>query len=126
MRVEIRVGADDGLAALDLYRWLRKDPELRRHAAVNPGRPRPGDGTMGATDVIELVVGQSIAALNLALAYAAWRAARPTAPCVTITVDGRSVTLQGACDDETIRRITDLLSRPADGPRRPENDLETA
>ncbi|MGP4003169.1 effector-associated constant component EACC1 [Streptomyces sp. 8N706] len=39
-------------------------------------------GARGATDVIELVLGQGIAALSFAVTYAARRTARPSAPAV--------------------------------------------
>ncbi|MCX4904480.1 hypothetical protein [Streptomyces sp. NBC_00878] len=126
MLVEMRVGDGGGLAAAELYRWLRQDPRIRRHAEVSLGSSRPDLPTMGAFDVVNLVIGQGIAALNLALSYAAWRATRRSAPSVTITVHGRSITVEGRCDDATIRRIVELLSAPADEPSRSENDLESA
>ncbi|MFE6285666.1 hypothetical protein [Streptomyces sp. NPDC057877] len=124
MRIEIQVGRGGGPATADLYRWLRRDPRVRRHAEVSLGRSRAGGAdrgastTMAAYDVVELVVGQGIAALNLALSYAAWRAARPSAPSgsrdpsapsVTFTANGRSITVRGRCDEATTRLITELL-----------------
>lgn len=109
MLVQLRADAeDDTLTTLDLYRWLRQDPDIRRHAEVALSPPPSGSETMGAVDIVNLVLGQAFTALNLALSYAAWRAARPTAPAVTITVDNRSVTVTGA-DEETVARIVELL-----------------
>jgi hypothetical protein len=125
MRIEIRVGEGDESAALDLYRWLRRDRDIRRHADLSLGSARPGDGAMGAADLIDLVLGHGIAALNLALSYAAWRATRSAAPSVTFTVDGRSVTVQGRCDEETVRMIADVLDGRTDDTRQPQDDLET-
>ncbi|CCK32639.1 hypothetical protein BN159_8261 [Streptomyces davaonensis JCM 4913] len=119
MRIEIRVATDDGPTTLDLYRWLRRDPDVRGHADLCLGAPAD-DATMGAADVIDVVLGHGIAALNLALSYVAWRAARPSAPAVTLTVDGVSVTVQGPCDEETVRLLTGLLERRTSG-----SDLES-
>ena len=109
MHVQLSAATDDGvLTTLDLYRWLRQDPAVRRHTDVTLGSPRADGRTMGAVEVVNLVLGQSFSALNLALAYANWRNARPTAAPVTITVEGRSVTVTGA-DEETVARIVELL-----------------
>ncbi|OKJ90725.1 hypothetical protein AMK31_03140 [Streptomyces sp. TSRI0107] len=131
MEVRIAVaGAESGQGAalIDLYRWLRRDPDVHRHAAVGLAPSAPGSGTMGAVDVIELVVGQGLTALNLALAYAAWRRTRHSAPPLTIHVNGGSLTVHDA-SEETVRRIVAELSSleerearegdeepPADGP----------
>lgn len=97
--VRIRLGAsgaDGGArATLDFYAWLRQTPDVRDHADVSLRpveqddslRPAQQDDaeTMGAVEIIELVLSQGFAALNLALAYASWRTARPSAPAVTLT-----------------------------------------
>ncbi|EPD58866.1 MULTISPECIES: effector-associated constant component EACC1 [Streptomyces] len=114
MHVQLRAAKDDGtLIALDLYRWLRQDPEVRHRTPVTRGTARPGDGTMGAVEVIDLVLGQTFTALNLALAYAAWRTARPSGTPVTITAEGRSITVTGA-DEETVARIAAHLRPEAE------------
>ncbi|MFC8567947.1 hypothetical protein ACFUIW_19515 [Streptomyces sp. NPDC057245] len=128
MLVQLRAEPDDDVrTALDLYAWLRGDPDVRAHAEVGIGPSEPGGETMGAAEVVNLVVGQTFAALNLALAYASWRQARPAAPAVTLTVDGRSLTVEGA-SQETLRQIVELLGEPrtdgtqtppVDGPRDP-------
>jgi hypothetical protein len=110
VKVRIAVAESGQEAALiDLYRWLRRDPDVHRHAAVGLAPSAPGSGTMGAVEVIELIVGQGLTALNLALAYAAWRRTRHSAPPVTIHVNGGSLTVQDA-SEETIRRIVAELS----------------
>lgn len=109
MQVQIKVAEDDGGTALiDLYRWLRQDDDLRRHAGVRLRPPRQTGGFMGTLEVIDLVLNQGIAAANLALAYATWRAGRPASPPVTITVDGMSVTVTDG-SEESVRRIVELL-----------------
>jgi hypothetical protein len=110
MYIRIGISGDDRESALiDLYRWLLRDADVRRHATVSLSSDAPSSGTMGAIDVINLVVGQGLTALNLALSYAAWRNARPSAPAVTITVDGGSVTVHDA-SEETVRRIVAALA----------------
>ncbi|MEU9385867.1 hypothetical protein AB0D38_35095 [Streptomyces sp. NPDC048279] len=120
--------ADGGQDAVrDLYRWLREDPDARRAATPAlvpaPDAPTPPPGTaMGAVEIIELVLGQGFSALNLALAYAAWRGQRPAAPLIVIQLgDGRSVTVQDG-SAETVRRIVAALEEPAARPRDPDPD----
>ncbi|MER5531386.1 hypothetical protein ABT075_43565 [Streptomyces sp. NPDC002677] len=115
--------ADGGQDAVrDLYRWLREDPDVRRSAtptlvpAPDAAGQRPGTA-MGAVEIIELVLGQGFSALNLALAYAAWRGQRPTAPPIVIQLgDGRSVTVHDG-SAETVRRIVAALEEPSDRPQ---------
>ncbi|MEU1804038.1 hypothetical protein [Streptomyces sp. NPDC019937] len=106
LRVKISAEADDGdLAIHDLYRWLRQDTDVRAHADLNmlPARPH------GKLEIIDLVVSQGLGALNLGLSYAAWRAARPTAPAVVISANGRSITVRGECDADTVRRFVEAM-----------------
>ena len=118
--MEIRLGVrGDGTAALlDLHRWLRGDQDVSRHARIGLGAAEPSDEDMGAVEVISLVVGHTLTALNLALSYAAWRQARPAAPAVTLTVGERTLVLHDA-SDETVQRIvrelTGEAAREADG-----------
>ncbi|MEU9603398.1 hypothetical protein [Streptomyces sp. NPDC048057] len=110
MLVQLRAEPDDGvLTTLDLYTWLRRDPDVRDHSRLSLDASDPSGETMGAVEVINLVLGQTFTALNLALSYANWRAARPTAPAISLTVDGRSLALQGV-SEETLSRIVDLLA----------------
>ncbi|WP_371578540.1 hypothetical protein [Streptomyces sp. NBC_01314] len=120
MRIEIGVPADQsGAVLLDLHRWLRQDDDVRRHAQVRLAPPAHPSGTMDAVEVIDLVLGQTFAALNLALAYATWRAARPAAPAVTVSSAGVSVTVRDG-SEESIRRIVEMLdSLPRGGPGEP-------
>lgn len=99
---------DTGVAVADFYGWLRGDMEFRREVQALSLQSRGEPGAMGATDVIELVLGQGIAALNLAVAYATWRTARPSAPAVTITFPGGTLTVQDG-NEETVRRIVEAL-----------------
>ncbi|MFK4070254.1 hypothetical protein [Streptomyces sp. NPDC029674] len=116
--VQIRLdesGAGGGeCATLDLYTWLRQTADVRDHADIGlrPARQDGDAATMGTVDIIDVLLGHGIAALNLAVAYAAWRTARPSAPAVTVTTGRGSVTVHGASDDE-IRRITAVLQDDA-------------
>lgn len=111
--VRIRVGqGEEGLTTLDLYRWLRADRDIREHADMSLGPSHPDNETMGAVEVINLVLGHGFAALNLALAYASWRGQRPSAPSVTIITNNGSITVQGH-SEETVRRIVAALEPDA-------------
>ncbi|WP_438483864.1 effector-associated constant component EACC1 [Streptomyces sp. S186] len=111
MAIRISTAADDdgGVALRDLYGWLRQDPDVRNHADLSLEAAQQSPGTMGALDVVNMVLGQGFSALNLALSYAAWRAARPTAPAITLTVNGVSITVRDG-SEETVRRIVRELS----------------
>jgi hypothetical protein len=122
--VQVRIAvAESGqeAALIDLYRWLRRDPDVHRHTAVGLAPSAPGSGSMGAVEVIELVVGQGLTALNLALAYAAWRRTRHSAPPVTIQVNGGSVTV-GDASEETVRRIVAELAALEEREQRREDE----
>ncbi|MGW2960784.1 effector-associated constant component EACC1 [Streptomyces sp. NPDC001220] len=119
MHIRVATTAEDGHDTVsDLYRWLREDPDVRRHATVElmpSGRP---GGAMGAVEIIDLVLSQGFSALNLAMSYAAWRTARPAAPPITITVTAtdRPLTVDDA-SEETIRRIVQALQSTAGSDR---------
>ncbi|WP_173869343.1 hypothetical protein SALCHL_001756 [Streptomyces albus subsp. chlorinus] len=117
VEVEISVAGGDAAATADLYRWLRDDPQLRRHAVVGlgtrqeadaPGSGGTGGTAMGAFEVVELVLTQGFSAANLALAYAAWRSARPAAPPLTVVVDGTSLRIEGGSPEELARLVRAL------------------
>ncbi|MET9083869.1 hypothetical protein ABZX77_18625 [Streptomyces sp. NPDC004237] len=114
---------DGHLIVGELHDWLVGDPDLRRTAAIRR-IPRESAGTtgptgptgvMGSLDVIEVVVGQGIAALNLAVAYASWRSTRPAPPRLTVTLPGGTLTVT---DDspEALERILAALREPAPTP----------
>ena len=108
--IQIRMsgpGADTALSSL--YAWLRDEPDVRQRAQISLLAAESGPADMGAVfDVIQLVVDDGFQAMNLALAYAAWRATRPRQPHVTIEYDGITVTLNGS-DSETVEAIVHLL-----------------
>jgi hypothetical protein len=108
--IQIRMsgpGADTALSSL--YAWLRDEPEVRQHAQMSLLAAEPEPSDMGtAFDVIQLVVDSGFQAMNLALAYAAWRATRQSQPQVTIEHDGITVALHGA-EPETVEAIVHAL-----------------
>ncbi|MEU2339693.1 hypothetical protein ABZ770_40160 [Streptomyces sp. NPDC006654] len=106
---------EDGyLIISELHDWLVGDAELRRSTQIHRVT-RESAGTMGALDVIEVVLGQGIAAANLALAYASWRSTRPAPPRVSVTLPGGTLTVT---DDspEALERILAALREPIPGP----------
>jgi hypothetical protein len=83
-----------------LHAWLCEEPDIRRHARMSLVATEPSPSDLGATfEVIQLVVDSGFQALNLALAYAAWRATRRSRPQVTIERDEIKITLEGAEPD---------------------------
>jgi len=102
-------GADATLSSL--YAWLRDESDVRQHAQISLLAAESGPADMGmAFDIIQLVVDSGFQAMNLALAYAAWRATRPSRPHVTIEYDGITVTLDGS-ESETVEAIVHVLDR---------------
>jgi len=101
------LGADDALSSL--YEWLRDEPDVWQHAKISMLAAEPGPAVMGtAFDVIQLIVDGSFQAMNLALAYAAWRATRPSHPHVTIEHDGMTISLDGS-EPDTVEAIIHAL-----------------
>ena len=110
MSIQISIsGAEADRELASLYTWLREEPDVRLHARImlKAGGPRPGE--LGAAfDIIQLVVDSGFQALNLALAFAAWRTTRPSHPAVTIESEGTKVTLEEA-DPDTVETIVRAL-----------------
>ena len=101
MRIQIRVAGQDADQELrSLYAWLLEDSDLRRQAQASLVVTEPQPAEMGgALELIQLVVDSGFQALSLALAYASWRATRPSRPQVTIERDGVNITLDDAEPD---------------------------
>ncbi|MEV1070090.1 hypothetical protein [Streptomyces sp. NPDC050263] len=115
MRIRIETTAEDDHGTVpDLYRWLRQDSDVRRHSVLELVPREQSVTTMGTVEIIDMVLGQGLTALNLALSYAAWRTARPAAPPITISVGGGSITVHDASED-TIRRIVEALASASAG-----------
>ncbi|WP_262057555.1 effector-associated constant component EACC1 [Streptomyces sp. STR69] len=106
---------DDGQLLVDeLHTWLAGDADLHRTAEIRRVA-RDAAGTMGALDVIEVVVGQGVAVLNLAMAYASWRSTRPVPPAVTVTFPGGSALTVTDDSPEALELILATLRATPDG-----------
>ena len=112
MLIQIRMTGPDADRELgSLYTWLQGEPDIRRHSSMSLMSAEPPPSEMGAAfDVIQLVVDSGFQTLNLALAYASWRATRPSRPQVTIEGDGAKVTLDDA-DPDTVQAIVRAIGR---------------
>ncbi|MFC4517980.1 hypothetical protein [Streptomyces ehimensis] len=116
MKIQVQVEADDDPGVIrDLYQWLRADPDIRRHVSMELAPSPLASETMGAAEIINMVLSQSFTALNLALAYASWKSARPTAPPVTIHVSGGSFTLNDTSEQALQRLVQALQSAEGEG-----------
>lgn len=115
MPIYIRMDGDDAAGELrTLYGWLLNEPEVRRHATVSLMSEEPDAGQMGtALEAVKLVVDGGFQVLDLALAYAGWRATRPSKRVVTVERDGTTVSLADADPDE-IDKIVRLLGADRD------------
>ncbi|MGA6158102.1 effector-associated constant component EACC1 [Stenotrophomonas sp. NPDC087984] len=115
MRIDVAV--DGGEAELrSLLDWLRRDPAARRGAHVELVQAEPSPGQMGVlTDVLQLVTENAWSAASFALALSTWRQTRPHARRITVRRGDLTVDLDGG-DDEELRRLIDVLVRPAAAP----------
>jgi hypothetical protein len=112
MPIQIRMHGERAEEELrSLHAWLQDEPDVRRHARISLIAHEPKAGEMGpAFEVVQLIVNSGFQALSLAIAYAAWRSSRPTAPKVTIERGGTRLTLTEA-DEATVARIVQALER---------------
>ncbi|MQY11117.1 hypothetical protein SRB5_12310 [Streptomyces sp. RB5] len=111
MRVQISV-PDDPAALAQLHASLKRHPRTRRLAA-EPAT-RPGDGHMGALDVLNLILPNTAAYGSLAVAVATWLGTRrtQTAPVsVTLQVNGAPVTVSGGSPQDIERILRSLDER---------------
>jgi Effector Associated Constant Component 1 len=114
--VLIQVGVVEGDAAAigSFFRWLTRDREMRRHAEVSLADAGSA-GEMGALDLINVVLTQSVGLLSLAVAYAGWRDSRVKAPQITVTVGGTTIVLADESAASMQRKLQALLDDPGPG-----------
>ncbi|MFD8413426.1 hypothetical protein ACFV2Q_16930 [Streptomyces sp. NPDC059650] len=114
MRVDLHVQGDQA-ALRSLYKWLSRDPDLRRTARIELTGQSPQPGDMGdVLDLVTLVIGSGWSAASLGVAVAAWRGTRPNPPAVTIRRGDLEIVLTGA-DEEQMRRAVAVLDRGGAG-----------
>lgn len=95
MQVNIAASADDGsLALTSLFRWLSRDPDVRRLVAVSMASGT-SEGSMGSFDVICAVLTQAAGLGTLAVAIASWRDSRAGKVAIKVSAGSRSVSLEG-------------------------------
>jgi hypothetical protein len=112
--VWVRIAPEDGAEAADLFEWLRSDLDVARGAEVRPGPAAPG--TLGALEVVDVVLTQAAAFSGLAMAIVSWRQSRPRSKPITITrPDGATLTLPGD-DPGNAAVIRAFLAGDEDGP----------
>jgi hypothetical protein len=110
--IYIRVAGEDAERELrSLFGWLRDESDLRRSARISMASCAPETGAMGsALEAITLVTDSGFQSLNLALAYATWRASRTSTPKVTIEHGGTKIELDETDTDEVAKIIRLLES----------------
>ncbi|UQU62042.1 hypothetical protein COUCH_23705 [Couchioplanes caeruleus] len=92
-----------------LMGWLRRDGQVARSAEIIA--VPAANGSMGALEVIDVVVSNATGIAGLLVAYRAWRQAkRQTAP-VTIVINNVSVVHDGT--DEADRRVVRAVEAAA-------------
>jgi hypothetical protein len=102
--VRVRILADDPVELNALFGWLRADPALAREAGVRSAPP--GAGSMGALDVVDVVLTHVTAVSSLAVSVLTWRRSRPRpAPVTIVRADGSRLTV-----DDSARLTPEMIS----------------
>jgi membrane-associated two-gene conflict system component 1 (EACC1) len=93
-----------------LKAWLAADELLVGTAPDLVSSRATREGEMGSLlDVLQLVVGGTIGAADLALGIATWRRSRGEPPTVELNQGGFAITLRGGTDDD-LRRLAMFLA----------------
>lgn len=115
MRLRLSISDVHGEADVEALRslrgWLADEPLVRQHGKVSWSNAAPPGELGAAVDVLTLVLGTGLSALQLLLAVAQWRASRPVPPTVTITrtePDGATVRIE-ATDPQALAAAAEAL-----------------
>jgi hypothetical protein len=92
---------------VSMHHWLSRNADLVRHARV---RLRSADSGphMGAMDVIDVVLSNTLAAASLLVAYRAWRESRTDPPTVEFEINGIRIVVTDATP-ETLEALTEAM-----------------
>jgi len=112
MRVLIGVTDEAGGADLaDFYGWLRDTRGVTRVSELKMQSERPS-GAMSAGDVIVLTT-SAVSALSATVqAFAAWRSSRPSAPSLTIRVDGAGTVIVSTGSAQELALLARIANLP--------------
>ncbi|WP_433281132.1 effector-associated constant component EACC1 [Micromonospora sp. CA-244673] len=129
-------GPESAWAATNLVTWLRGHPAVKPYGRAELAPPP--EGSMGAVDVVTIVVTQLTAVTNLATAYLQWRHAakrritgvRMRVGDVEVDVDDASVLGSAEAIEQLLNRMRAVASTPRGQLREDErlvaNDVEQA
>ncbi len=112
--MHLRLSTDHPADAVSLRRWLAGDPDLP--SGVTMADPRPTGGSMGATEVIDLVVSNVVALASLAVSVAGWRRARRSTTTVRVEHRGREMTVSADTPEAVQRMLRELADPEQDDP----------
>jgi len=99
---------DDPLATASLYTWLRKSPLEGVQGEPLLVRRSGETTTMGAADVVNIVVSNAIGLGSLLVAFGSWRQSKRRAPAVTFRLGDVEVRLDDD-DPETMKTVLRVL-----------------
>lgn len=111
MDLYVRLAEPDVDALVELAHWLAHDDRFPAPAR----QAEPAEGTLGTTtDVLQLVIGNSIALSQVLISIAQWRQSRPRRPGVRVSVhrpDGVTVSIESD-QPEAIAAVVRELGEP--------------
>ncbi|GIG86939.1 effector-associated constant component EACC1 [Plantactinospora endophytica] len=112
MDIAITTTGND-LVLESLFRWLRETDEVARAANLEMSQSA-NIGRMGALEIINVTLTNTIAFSAVVMSYAAWRKAHGEMAEVTFDINGVSVTVNNASPD-TVQRLLALAEQRATG-----------
>lgn len=106
--MQMVITGDDAVVLRSFHAWLRDDVDVARSAKVSLVSAG-GAGDMGAVEIINVVLANTIGLGNLVLAYTNWRRTRTDPPSLTLAVESEKVTPRDDSTEE-LRRINETFS----------------